>query len=162
MRRTITWVLYIIMGVQIVFGCAYFAGNFSAEQQFADAQTLLNYGYANCKLYEDLEMPALPEIAVQNGVEDTVPVKYQGGFSYLGVNGEDFQAIEKKLMLPEFLEAPVMPGDTVGVLRYELGGKALGEVQILADGQVEKAGYRDYFRKTVEAWLMKGHIASEQ
>ena len=65
-------------------------------------------------------------------------------------------------MLPEFLEAPVMPGDTVGVLRYELGGKALGEVQILADGQVEKAGYRDYFRKTVEAWLMKGHIASEQ
>ena len=132
------------------------------KARFADAQTLLNYGYANCKLYEDLEMPALPEIAVQNGVEDTVPVKYQGGFSYLGVNGEDFQAIEKKLMLPEFLEAPVMPGDTVGVLRYELGGKALGEVQILADGQVEKAGYRDYFRKTVEAWLMKGHIASEQ
>lgn len=36
MRRTITWVLYIIMGVQIVFGCAYFAGNFSAEQQFAE------------------------------------------------------------------------------------------------------------------------------
>lgn len=36
MRRTITWVLYIIMGVQIVFGCAYFAGNFTAEQQFAE------------------------------------------------------------------------------------------------------------------------------
>lgn len=125
------------------------------KARFADAQTLLNYGYANCKLYEDHEMPVLPEIVVQNGVKDMVPVKYQGGFSYLGVDGEDFQAIEKKLMLPEFLEAPVMPGDTVGVLRYELGGKALGEVQILADGQVEKAGYRDYFRKTVGAWLME-------
>lgn len=34
MRRTITWILYIMMGVQIVFGCVYFAGNLGAEQQF--------------------------------------------------------------------------------------------------------------------------------
>lgn len=29
------------------------------KARFADAQTLLNYGYANCKLYEDHEMPVL-------------------------------------------------------------------------------------------------------
>lgn len=124
------------------------------KARFADAQTLLNYGYANCKLYEDHEMPGLPQMMVQNGVKDTVPLKYRGSFSYLGVNGEDFQAVEKKLMLPEYLQAPVMPGDTVGVLRYELGGKALGEVEIYADAQVDKAGYRDYLKKTVKAWLM--------
>ncbi len=123
------------------------------KARFADAQTLLNYGYANCKLYEDSEMPALPQLPVLNGVEESVPLKYRGGFSYLGVNGEDFQAIEKKLMLPEYLEAPVEPGDTIGVLRYELGGKALGEVEIFADGRVKKAGYRDYFIKTIGAWL---------
>lgn len=123
------------------------------KARFADAQTLLNYGYANCKLYEDSDMPVLPRIPVRNGVEESIPIKYRGGFSYLGVNGEDFQTIERKLILPEYLEAPVMPGDTVGVLRYELGGKALGEVEIFADGQVEKAGYGDYFIKTVVAWL---------
>lgn len=36
MRRTITWILYILMGVQIAFGCAYFVTNFSAGQQFAE------------------------------------------------------------------------------------------------------------------------------
>ena len=41
----------------------------------------------------------------------------------------------------------------MGVLRYELGGKALGEVEIYADGQVDKAGYRDYLKKAAKAWL---------
>lgn len=131
------------------------------KARFEDAQTLLNYGYANCKLYEDHEMPVLPRIPVQNGVKDMVPVKYQGGFSYLGIDGEDFQAVEKKLMLPEYLDAPVMPGDMVGVLRYELAGKVLGEVQILADEEVGKAGYRDYFRKTLGAWLMEAAVPGE-
>ncbi len=41
MRRTITWVLYMIMGVQIAFGCAYFASNFFAVQQFAENCVLI-------------------------------------------------------------------------------------------------------------------------
>lgn len=125
------------------------------KARFADAQTLMNFGYANCTLYEDHQMPPLPGMPVLNGVEDGVPLKYKGGFSYLGVNGEDFGAVEKKLMLPEYLEAPVKEGDTVGVLRYELGGKALGEVDILADGEIRKAGYKDYLKKILKAWLMK-------
>lgn len=36
MRRTITWVLYSLMGVQILFGCAYAAANFGVEQQFRE------------------------------------------------------------------------------------------------------------------------------
>lgn len=30
----VSWILYILMGVQIAFGCAYFVNNFGAEQQF--------------------------------------------------------------------------------------------------------------------------------
>lgn len=125
------------------------------KARFADAQTLLNYGYANCKLYEDHEMPVLPQMRIQNGVEDSVPLKYKSSFSYLGVSGEDFQAVEKKLMLPEYLEAPVKAGDTAGVLRYELAGKPLGEVEIITDGEVRKADYKDYLKETIGAWLMK-------
>lgn len=129
------------------------------KARFADAQTLLNYGYANCKLYEDTQMPELPLMAVTDGVEESVPLKYEGGFSYLSLKGEDFQAIEKKMMIPECLDAPVEPGDTVGVLRYELNGNVLGEVQILSDGSVRKAGYGDYLKKVKRAWMM-GKAAS--
>lgn len=130
------------------------------KARFADAQTLLNYGYANCKLYEDQEMLPLPQMPVSDGVEDTVPLRYEGGFSYLGLNGEDFGAVEKELMLPEQMEAPVEPGMKAGVLRYQLGGKTLGEVQILTDGEVKKAGYLDYLAKLRHAWMMAVEAAA--
>ena len=124
------------------------------KARFADAQTLLNYGYANCKLYEDTEMPQLAMMQVSDGVREEVPLKYAGGFSYLSLSGEDFGAIEKKLLLPESIDAPVEPGMKAGVIRYELNGKALGEVDILTDGSVRKAGYPDYLKKAGHAWMM--------
>lgn len=124
------------------------------KARFADAQTLLNYGYANCKLYEDTEMPQLAMMPVSDGVREEVPLKYAGGFSYLSLSGEDFGAIEKKLLLPESIDAPVEPGMKAGVIRYELNGKALGEVDILTDGSVRKAGYPDYLKKAGRAWMM--------
>lgn len=129
--------------------------------RFADAQTLLNYGYANCKLYEDQEMPPLPPLPVLDGVKDDVPLRYDGGFSYLSLCGEDFTAMEKQLMLPEMLEAPIEPGMKAGVLRYQLAGKTLGEVPIVTDGEIRKAGYRDYLAKLKDAWMLnrKGDAA---
>ena len=66
------------------------------KARFADAQTLLNYGYANCKLYEDKEHLPLPQMPVTGGVEDEVGLTYEGTFSYLSLKGEDLGAIEKK------------------------------------------------------------------
>ncbi len=125
------------------------------KARFADAQTLLNYGYANCKLYEDKEMPALPAMEVTNGVKEYVPLSYAGGFSYLSLSGEDFSAVEKEIMIPESMEAPIEPGMKAGVLRYELNGKVLGEVDIYTADAVEKAGLMDYFGKIGRAWLME-------
>jgi D-alanyl-D-alanine carboxypeptidase (penicillin-binding protein 5/6) len=124
------------------------------KTRFADAKTLLDYGYANCKLYEDSEPPALDPLPVTDGVEPSVPLKYDGTFSYLSLSGEDFSAIEKKLELPETIEAPVIPDTKAGVLRYELNGKALGELDILTDGAVKKAGYLDYLHKLRQSWLL--------
>ena len=125
------------------------------KTRFADAQTLLNYGYANCQLYEDTEMPVLPQMPVLNGVTDQVPLRYGSGFSYLTLSGDDFFAIEKEMMLPETVEAPVEPDQRIGVLRYQLNGTTLGEVDILTDGGVREAGYADYLKKLEKAWLMQ-------
>lgn len=130
------------------------------KARFADAQTLLNYGYANCRLYEDKEMLPLPQMPVLDGVEDSVSLRYEGDFSYLSLSGEDFNAIEKELMLPEQMEAPIEPGMKAGVLRYQLGGKTLGEVPVMTDGDVRKAGYLDYLEKLKHAWMMAAEDAA--
>lgn len=79
------------------------------KARFGDAQTLLNYGYANCKLYEDKEHLPLPQMPVTGGVEDEVALTYEGTFSYLSLKGEDLGAIEKNLVLEESIPAPVEP-----------------------------------------------------
>lgn len=111
--------------------------------RFQDAVTLLNYGYAVCRLYEDKEKLPLPEMPVKNGVEDAVPLTYDGTFSYLSINGEDFSKVEKTLILEESLTAPVEPGRKAGVLSYSLGGKKLGELPVITDGSAEEARYKD-------------------
>lgn len=122
--------------------------------RFADAATLLNYGYANCRLYTDSEPPALPLMNVENGVEDQVSLQYDGSFSYLGTHGEDFGALEKNLVLEEFLEAPVEEGQKAGVLEYRLGGEILGEITVVTAGAVREAGIGDYIKKMMAAWLL--------
>lgn len=124
------------------------------KTRFGDAQTLINYGYANCRLYEDKDPLPLPDMPVTGGVEDEVGLKYQGTFSYLSLRGEDFAAIERRLVLPESMEAPIEPGQKAGMLEYTLNGDSLGQVDIITDGAVREAGYMDYLKKLIHAWQL--------
>lgn len=124
------------------------------KARFADALQMLNYGYANCKLYEDRERLPLEEMQVRNGVEETVPLNYEGTFSYLSLKGEDLSAIQKELVLDDMVDAPVEPGMRVGSLKYTLNGTELGELPIITDGYVREAGYKDYLKKLWAAYQM--------
>ncbi len=116
--------------------------------RFSEAASLLNYGFAGCRLYKDSDdsREPLEEIAVRLGVKEKILLRYGGDFSYLSLDGEDLSAIEKTLSLPEALEAPVREGDVVGSLTYQLGDKTLGTVDILAAEDAPAAGYGDYLK----------------
>lgn len=117
------------------------------KTRFNDAVTLLNYGYANCRLYKDDAMPELAPVPVRNGIEDTVSAEYRDIFSYLSLKGEDFGAIEKELVLEEELMAPVAKGDVLGYLVYRLNGEELGRVAVMAKEDVREAKYLDYMKR---------------
>ena len=115
--------------------------------RFQDAVALLNYGYGNCRLYRDEAPPELPKIQVLGGVRDFVKAGYREGFSFLGLHGEDFSAIEKELQLEGPVEAPVGEGDVFGYLVYTLDGEELGRVAVTAEEPVERAGFPDCLKK---------------
>ena len=117
------------------------------KTRFNDALALLNYGYGNCKLYRDMDPPVLEPIVVSGGVEDTVGAEYREEFTYLGLRGENFNGVEKELLLAETLEAPVRTGDVIGYLVYRLDGAELGRVPVIASKDVEKARFFDYWKK---------------
>lgn len=115
--------------------------------RFQDAVTLLNYGYGSCRLYRDEDPPELPDIRVAGGVRDFVKAGYREGFSFLGLHGEDFSAIERELELEGPVEAPVAEGDVLGYLVYTLGGEELGRSAVIAGESVEKAGFPDCLKR---------------
>lgn len=120
--------------------------------RFKDAAALLNYGFANCRVYHDDDMPALKEVPVTDSLTSQIGTEYDGEFSYMTMNGEDLSRMEKKLVLPDSLKAPVSEGDIVGRLEYCLDGKILGKVDIKASGSAKKAGFIEYYTKIWKMW----------
>ena len=122
------------------------------KTRFADAVTLLNYGFANCHLYKDENPGAVPETTVAGGIQEQVAGRLRGTFSYLSMGGENLDGIEKEWMMEESCKAPVQEGDVIGHLVYRLDGRELGSVEIEAAETVEKAGLWDYFKKVMGAF----------
>ena len=114
--------------------------------RFAEAISLFQYGYANCRLYEDSELEINEKATVKNGIEEEVGGTKEGKFSYLSTTGEDFTKVEKTIIWDQ-LEAPIEKGQTIGKVEYFLGEKKLGEKMIIASESVRKAGYWDYLKK---------------
>ena len=125
-----------------------------SKTRFRDAAALLTYGFGICTVYQDEEPPKLPEVAIENGVKDTVSCHYGDTFSYLSTKNENFAEIEKKMIWQEKLDAPVEIGQQVGRLSYVLNGEEIGNVPILASENIERASYLDYLKKAVEGWLL--------
>ncbi len=129
-------------------------GGADSKSRFQDAITLLNSGFACCSLYQDENRVALSDLPVSGGVEDRVPLKYAGDFSYVSTDGSNLSDMKRSLELPEEIPAPVEEGSTVGRVAYILNGKEIGESPILAAGNVEKAGYGDYIQRAFHMFLL--------
>lgn len=122
--------------------------------RFQDATALLNYGFGKCQVYKDENKDKLPSLAIQGGVEDSSPLAYESGFTYLDVAGSDLSAITKELDLPESADAPVKKGEPAGKAVYKLNGKEIGSVSILYEKDVKEALFKDYFLKILEEFLL--------
>lgn len=123
------------------------------KARFGEAQTLLTYGYASCRLYRDEDPPALPSLSVKGGLEDTVELEYENLFTYLDLEGLNFEEIVRELQLPEKVQAPVTEGQSAGCIVYSYRGVELGKREILYKNSVEKAGFADYLLYAFKSWL---------
>lgn len=110
--------------------------------RFADAASMLNYGFGICKLYVDENKEKLSEIEVKGGTERQVACTYEGEFRYLDTEGKPLDQIKKNIEIPKSVKAPFKKGETVGKAVYTLEGKEIGHINLLYSKSVKKAGYR--------------------
>ena len=132
--------------IAVIMGCPNY------KDRFTEAQSLLQFGYTTCKLYQDENPPELMPILVMGGIDKQVPAVYKEKFSWLFVSGEDFSNIEKMLTTNE-LTAPIEKGEQIGTVTYRLNGKELGSIGIYAGESVREAKFFDYLLTIVLQWM---------
>lgn len=124
--------------------------------RFTEAQALLDYGFANCSVYEDdfsgMNFEAVP---VKGGIPSKIAAYPGEKFSHTFTSEYDEKKIEKKIEY-KTISAPVKQGDTVGSVIYTYQGKELGSVPLLARQDAKEAGYTDFLMVAVKRLFKVG------
>lgn len=129
-------------------------GDPDPQKRFADAQTLLEYGFSQCSLYKDETKITQKAVPIIGAVEKEVEVEQRGSFTYLNTTGEDVSGITKEVNLPAQVEAPARAGEKTGEIAYYLNGNKIGSVELVFAQNIDKATYKDYFLLSFKAFLL--------
>ncbi|MDO5519051.1 MAG: D-alanyl-D-alanine carboxypeptidase family protein [bacterium] len=125
------------------------------KTRFAEAASLLDYGFANCSLYNDEHKDLkLEPIAVKGGSEDTVVGVPKNPFSYVCLNGKEPTAIKKEVLVRDDVKAPLKQGDEVGTIIYRYNDEEIGRVPIVASNNIREERYRDCFIKVLKRYFL--------
>ena len=114
------------------------------ESRNRDAETLLNYGFANFRLIPLTGGEALPALPVELGRRKSVPLCLDGPAYRLAPKGGEAGS---SLILPSSVPAPVEKGQRLGTLRVTVGGETIAEVPVCAAEDVPRIGFGGIFAK---------------
>ena len=132
--------------VAVVLGCD------TTQHRFSDAAALLDYGYANWAVITP-EVPELPQLSVKNGLSPSVSLKASLPESVLVEKGT-VSELKAEITVEEFVEAPVVEGETMGTIRFTTPeGQELTTVPIEAAESVAKLDFGACFRILFQSLL---------
>ena len=110
----------------------------NTKTRFAEAQKLLDYGFANFE-YKKLANKGdiIKDVIVDKGIETNVNGILETDSGILIQKGQD-KNIEQQLELPTMVSSPVEQGQVLGTVTYHLNGQEIGKVNIIAEKSVSK------------------------
>lgn len=139
-------------GVQLI---AVVMGAPSSKERFADASTLLNYGFQNYSLTTACQKGDIAgDVAVTKGTLPTVTAIASQTYSLLTENNQKDLLKEQKVLV-ETVEAPVEEGQKLGEIIYTFNGKETGRVPLVALTSVSKLTYGYLFMELINNFLFK-------
>ena len=113
----------------------------TSPERFADAQTLLNYGFASYALKTVIPDEPLPPVSVTLGTQATVqPVL--GEENQLLLEKAKTGELSQSVTLESSVQAPVAVGDRLGTLTVTFGEEVLVELPLLAGEEVPRITFR--------------------
>ncbi|EOD01076.1 D-alanyl-D-alanine carboxypeptidase family protein [Caldisalinibacter kiritimatiensis] len=129
--------------ISVVLGCK------NSSIRFNESKKLLNYGFAN---YDSIVLAKKNEIIkklpVSKGKIDKLTIVIQDDLSILVKKGNN-NNIEKEVVLPDYLNAPVEKGKKVGEIIVKINNQEVNRVNLVTTREVEKANFLDMLKKMI-------------
>ena len=123
----------------------------STDDRFKDAAALLDYGFGGWSVTVP-ESPALPDVPVKGGMEETVGA-IAGESPEILMETASMGEIEQDISWTPELRAPVRKGDVIGRITYSAKGETVAQVDITAAGDVEKISFSSAFTYLLHSFL---------
>lgn len=125
----------------------------STAERFGSAAKLLDYGFANYSVVKGDELVgSIPNLPVQSGTADTVPVALEGNPNYIAKKG-NADKVDKEINTNTICMAPIKKGDVVGQVVFRIDGEKIGENNIVAIADVDRIGFFDLFIKNMKKYF---------
>jgi len=127
----------------------------SGSERFDTAGEMLDYGFANYRLYPVAQKGTKikGQIPVNGGRPDGVSLVLDDDLTLLVSKGQE-QEIQLTPKLPAAVDAPVELGQHIGTVQVILDGRTLAELNVIAASSSEIKGLGSGFRRIWAHWTM--------
>lgn len=123
-------------------------GGETSDQRFADAKSLLNFGFTQFTIYQETPASIQP-IKVIKGLDDFIQPKLAKSPAFLVQKGTE-KSIKYKVELSESVMAPVDQGQKLGTVTYTCDGKIIGDIRLIAEKEIPKVTFGHLFFHIIE------------
>ncbi|HBR31682.1 MAG TPA: D-alanyl-D-alanine carboxypeptidase [Clostridiales bacterium] len=113
-------------------------GASTSQERFSTVKKMLDFGFANYSLVTP-EKLSLEPVDIIKGVKETASIDYTPASLLLEKGTKS--SIEQTAHIELSAEAPVLKGDTVGYIIYEIDGAEVARVPVIITEDVDKIGY---------------------
>lgn len=125
----------------------------SSDIRFAEAQKLLNYGFAN---FTNISFGKKDDIVgivkVQKGMSSEIKAVLEEDASLFIEKSKSSQVVQN-ISLSDTLEAPIEKGVVIGQVTYSVGDKVVKTVNVVANQKVEKLNFITMTTNLLNDWF---------
>lgn len=124
-----------------------------SQTRFDEARAMLDYGFANYQRITIANKGDLlgESLSIHGGAADTVELALGSGLSMLLKNGQQ-SALKLELAVPEYVDAPVMKGDILGMVNVLLDGQVIAKLNCVAAVDVPRPGFIEGLYRILNNW----------
>jgi len=125
----------------------------STADRFGSASKLLDYGFANYAVVKGVTKgDSIGIVPITKGTEKGIEAVAKNDFKHLVPKGNAGK-IEKQIILPETISAPVKENDKVGDLLLLINGKQIGTVDLIAKKSVNRITIGNVIVTLTKMWV---------